>query len=88
MFAGSKTKYNMLLSTTSKLQKLQKKSANALGVFQKTIADLAVVNKEIQTEIDYNTDQVNKLRLENEEYKKGLKQNESFISKINEFLGQ
>ena len=77
-----------MFKTTSKLQKLQKKSTNALVVFQATIANLALVNDEIQDEIEANVKVMDSLRDENLSYTKSKQQNEGFISKINEFLGQ
>lgn len=86
MFARAKLK--IMFKTTSTLQKLQKKSSDALGVFQATIANLANVNVEIKAEVEVNNKAVDALRSENQLYDKSLKQNEGFINKINEFLGQ
>lgn len=86
MFARAKLK--IMFKTTSTLQKLQKKSSDALGVFQATIANLAGVNAEIQSEIDANVKVMDSLRDENLVYTKTKQQNEGFVNKINEFLGQ
>ena len=77
-----------MFKTTSKLQKLQKKSTNALGVFQATIANLANVNDEITTEIESNIDVIDGLVSENKAFSEARKTNQSFIDKINSFLGQ
>ena len=77
-----------MFKTTSKLQKLQKKSTNALGVFQATIANLANVNDEITTEIESNIDVIDGLVSENKVFSEARKTNQSFIDKINSFLGQ
>lgn len=52
----------MMFKTTSTLQKSQKRSSDALGVFQATIANLANVNVEIKAEIEANNKEVDALR--------------------------
>lgn len=87
MFAGNKTKFNIMFTQTTKVQRLQKRSSDALGVFKKTISDLALINQEIEKEVAINDSKIAELLEENGVYEQGHAENSAFIYKINEFLG-
>lgn len=74
-------------STTDKVTLLKQKSSNAIGVFKRTIADLASVNSEIVKEQEQRQATIDQLQREKEILNVQLVENETFIGKINEFLG-
>lgn len=76
-----------MFKTTSTLQRLQKRSSDALGVFQATIANPETVNDEITKGIESNNKTINTLLDENKQYGEARKTNQNFIDKINDFLG-
>lgn len=49
-----------ILKTQTKLQQLQKKSADALGIFQNTVNNLADTNASIRTELKTREDEIKK----------------------------
>ena len=73
--------------TSNKLQSIKTKSAAAIGVFQKTVSDLAAVNKEIDAETERRQKQIDTLKAEQIELDTVALQNSKFIGKLNEFLG-
>lgn len=73
--------------TTNKLASLQKKSKQALGVFQATVVNLAAVNEEIDKEIASTQEQIKALKENENQLLEISVGNQTFITKINEFLG-
>lgn len=53
-----------ILNSQTKLQQLQKKSADALGIFQNTVNNLADTNANIRTESKTREDSIKKLQEE------------------------
>lgn len=76
-----------LLSTTNRVAALKAKGTKAISVFQKTVSDLSSVNDEIEKEQKIRDAKVIALNGEIEELEIAKNQNESFINKLNDFLG-
>lgn len=70
----------------SKVLKLKRRSEDAVGVFKKTVSDLATINAQIQDEQDIKMQKIVDLQLEHSELDNQRKQNINFIDKMNEFL--
>jgi hypothetical protein len=76
-----------ILSTQSKLQKLKKQGADALGIFQNTVSNLSDTNSAIRVELKSREDQITLLKSEKVELNGMESQNQTIIDKIQEFLG-
>ena len=76
-----------ILKTQTKLQQLQKRSADALGIFQNTVNNLADTNANIRTELKTREDEIKKLQEERAELKGLETQNQTVMDKIQDFLG-
>lgn len=70
----------------SKVLKLKRRSEDAVGVFKKTVSDLATINAQIQDEQDIKMQKIVDLQLEHSELDNQRKQNINFIDKMNKFL--
>lgn len=70
-----------------KVKSLRKKSENALGVFKKTVSDLALANSEIVAEQQKKQQRIDVLVNEVKELHDIKSENEVFISRINTLLG-
>lgn len=88
----------MALLGTTKLQSIQKKSANAISVFQKTVTDLVSINAQIDKEDAVRVKEAEVLKartdarqaeIAQDRYDLDLAkiQNTKIIDKVNEFIG-
>ncbi len=86
------------MEIVNKVKSFQKRSNKAIGLFQKTVADLAAANALAEKEVQKRTDKiikekekaaikVSKLEKEQKELVKGAEVNAKVIDKVNEFLG-
>lgn len=75
-----------MLGNVNKVEQFGKRSENAIGVFKKTIADLAGVNSGIDTEIAKKEKVIEDARKEKTQLSDLKVRNTKFINKINEFL--
>ena len=75
-----------ILKSQTKVQQLQKKSADALGIFQNTVNNLADTNAQIQQEKAIKIEQIAKLKQEQSDLESLENQNQTVMSKIEDFL--
>ena len=75
-----------ILKSQSNLQRLRKKSADALGIFQATVSNLEQTNKLIEEESEKKAEEIRVLRDEHIELKKMSSRNSSIMDKINDFM--
>lgn len=77
----------MNLLNTNRVKSLQKQSADAIGIFQNTINRLAETNKEVRIEKSRKQAEIEAKQAEFKVLEGIEGQNETFINKINDFLG-
>ena len=76
-----------ILKNQTTLQRVQKQSADALGIFQTTIQKLADTNSTIEAADQEASNKIEALKREREEYSTIKTQNLAVMGKINEFFG-
>jgi hypothetical protein len=76
---------NNLIPT--RLQSLQKKSTDALGIFQNTVNNLSSTNASIRIELKKRSDKIQKLKDETSKLNSMEAQNQTVMTKIEGFLG-
>lgn len=77
-----------ILNSQTNLQKLRKKSADSLGIFQRTMEDLDETNELIQEEMNSVHERIKSLREERAELLNLQTKNDKVSSKIREFFGE
>lgn len=78
---------SILKKTPTRLVQLQSKSSRAISVFKSTVANLASVNDEIIVELDAVELRLKALKTTKIALSLQAKENQSFVDKINHFLG-
>ena len=76
-----------MFTKVNKVAQLQKRSKDALSVFQATIANLSIVNDDIAVEQSRIVSEMKVLEKQGDDLQDALTENAGFIKKINEFLG-
>ena len=77
----------MSVFSTNRVEALKKQSSDAIGIFQNTIEKLATTNASVRQEKAKKLQEIEAKQREVEVLDGIETQNETFITKINDFLG-
>lgn len=75
-------------SIQSSVEQLRKKSADSLGIFQRTMEDLSKTNEAIQKEVDLHEEEIKRLRSERTDLVNLSTKNTNVVNKIQYLLGE